>query len=237
MLKKTLFFSVFIFLNICFYIFYNQFFKLYHYNSIIIETPRAVGSYYNDAIVKKFNVKYEIDFKLSDFKNFDKIQKWKFNNNSIMHEKVNEYNSINVFNLLDDEFDFIEQDIIFYQIFDQDEDQLNIKLNNFSKEMNLINKRIVKNCNKEEKRKKEYKKYKDNFIEDEKNIILNFLFFEFYKEYYNSRIIFCSDMKIKIYDKKTIQKYNILFLSFLSTLIIILSLIFTFSLINDFKKR
>ena len=223
-------------MNICFYIFYNQFFKFYHYNSIIIETPKYVGSYYNDEIIKKFN-KYEIDFKLSDFKNFDKIQKWKFNNNTIMFEKINENNSVQIFNLLDDEFDFKKKDIIFYQIFDQDEDQLNIKLNNFSKEMNLINKKIVHNCNKEEKRKKEYKKYNDNFIEDEKNIILKFLFFELYKEYYNTRIIFCLDMKIKTYDKKTIQKYNILFLSFLSTSIIILSLIFTFSLINDFKKR
>jgi hypothetical protein len=237
MAKKILFISTFIILNIIFSFTYNFFLKKYNYNSIILETEKNKFNYYDKKIrlaLKKFG----FNFKPSDFVVFDKIQVWRVKNNVILSEKIEERNYKNILRYLDekDRYDYNKYDIFLFQIFHHDKIELKKNLNRINNEIMRLNDEISHDCLKKNETKKEETSYiKKIYKKDNDNLFLKYLFDKKILE--NSKLAKCINLEIKLYKPQQIQKYNILFLSFISTLIVMLSIFFLVSLINDIKER
>ena len=237
MAKKILFISTFIILNIVFSFTYNHFLKKYNYNSIILETEKGKFGIY-DKKIKQNLKKIDFNFRPSDYKVFDKIQVWRIENNVILYEKIKERNYKNILRYLDEEdkYDYNKYDIILFQIFHHDIIELEKNLNRIYSEIKNLNDQISQNCLKEnEIQKKEIDYIKKIYKKNNDNFFLNYLFDKKILE--NSKFEKCINLEIKLYKPKQIQKYNILFLSFISTLIVMLSIFFLVSLINDIKER
>lgn len=237
MAKKVLFISTFIILNIVFSFTYNHFLKKYNYNSIILETEKDKFRIY-DKKIKQNLKKLGFNFKPSDYKVFDKIQVWRVKNNVILYEKIKEKNYKNILRYLDEEdrYDYNKYDIILFQIFNDDKIELEKSLNRINIEIKNLDEQISQIClKKNEIQKKEIDYIKKIYKKNNDNFFLDYLFDKKILE--NSKSEKCINLEIKLYEPKQIQKYNILFLSFISTLIVMLSIFFLVSFINDIKER
>ena len=216
---------------------YNHFLKKYNYNSIILETEKDKFRIY-DKKIKQNLKKLGFNFKPSDYKVFDKIQVWRVKNNVILYEKIKEKNYKNILRYLDEEdrYDYNKYDIILFQIFNDDKIELEKSLNRINIEIKNLDEQISQIClKKNEIQKKEIDYIKKIYKKNNDNFFLDYLFDKKILE--NSKSEKCINLEIKLYEPKQIQKYNILFLSFISTLIVMLSIFFLVSFINDIKER
>ena len=260
MVKKVKLFLIFIILNAIFFYIYSVMYPKYNYKTILfqidtnekdINNIEHIENYGIDIITTKMRHiagLINANEKISYFSVFKDIPKWHIQDNIFLYEIVSNNSKKNIENLINRKFD-LQKRYVIYQYF-------SLSFLNNNKNFDILEKELIsflnlnkQRCDDEIKKLNKLKEVRKSLFEKNKIETHDDLFGAFllankktiYYDLLNASLYatqnLCSIITYEIFQTKKIQKFNLFFLSIVTSLIISLMIYFIITLFNEFKKK
>lgn len=243
MLKKRNLFILFIILNIIIYLLFSYLLKPFNYSTILVKFENHGST--KQTLLDPWFTKFEneinsvdINTKKSSFIVFKNIQKWDIRDNVILHERIFNKNINRIIQYLEEKIDIDKNSYIFMQYFSSNKERFEKNIKVIENKIFSTNLEFQEECEKATK----YHNYHLAKFGDLEFSGATKLFFEGELQARLNSIKYsmeasCLKIDYKNLSSNKIQKYNIVFLSFLISVMLILTIFFIVSLFNEYKKR